>query len=109
MDLEDIENIRFNLEVILPNSIVPYLEEIVVALRDYYDIEKLVTVGTDYHKTAGEWLKRLEANRPLIINRFTEKLYSNYERYLTSVMKTFRMRYLSLVQMSLKRVDLDLA
>jgi len=108
LDLEDIRNIRFNLEVILPNSIVPYLEEIVVALREYYDIEKLVTIGNDYSKTASEWLKRLKANKSPIINRFDEELFSNYERYLTSVMRTFKMRYLSLAQMSLKRVDLDL-
>lgn len=108
LDLEDIRNIRFNLEVTLPNSIVPYLEEIVVALREYYDIEKLVTIGNDYCKTASEWLNRLQANKSLIINKFEEKLYSNYERYLTSVIRTFKMRYLSLAQMSLKRVELDL-
>jgi cyclopropane-fatty-acyl-phospholipid synthase len=108
LDLNDIKNIRFNLQTTLPNSVVPYLEEIVVALREYYDIEKLVTIGYDYCKTAQEWLKRLTANKTLIIDKFGERLYGRYERYLSSVIRTFKMRYVSLAQMSLRRVDIDL-
>jgi cyclopropane-fatty-acyl-phospholipid synthase len=58
-----------------------------------------------YGKTTGEWLRRLRLNEKTIKEKWGEKLFDDYDRYLSTCVNAFDKHYSSLAQYELRRID----
>ena len=101
----DIRDIGWVTYEIFPGGITPRLEDIVVAISPYWEILEVRTRREDYHRTCEHWRGRLRGHEQRIRERWGERLYADYDRYLTTCIRAFEMRYQSMAQWSLRRID----
>ncbi|MDD9946568.1 MAG: class I SAM-dependent methyltransferase [Myxococcales bacterium] len=99
---KDLEDLRFTADVIFPGGLNPRLEELVAAVNPYWEILELRTQRTSYGKTTAEWLARLHKHEGHIRERFGDKVYEDYDRYLSTCVKAFDNYWSSDVQMKLQ-------
>jgi cyclopropane-fatty-acyl-phospholipid synthase len=90
---------------IFPGGITPRLEEIVAAVNPYWEIVEIKTRRLDYMKTTWHWRDRLRKNEARIRAQFGDKVFDDYDRYLSTCVRGFEKHYQSLAQYSLKRID----
>ena len=76
--------------------------ELVAAVNPYWEILELRTQRTSYGKTTAEWLARLHKHEGHIRERFGDKVYEDYDRYLSTCVKAFDNYWSSDVQMKLQ-------
>ena len=62
------------------------------------------TRRTHYQRTTGEWLRRLRLHEETIRKTWGDKVFADYERYLSTCVRAFDIHYSSLVQMELTRI-----
>ena len=62
----------------------------------------LRTQRESYGKTTGEWLRRLRANEATIREKWGDKVYDDYERYLDTCVRAFDAHWSSDVQLKLR-------
>lgn len=104
-DRNDLRDIGWLTYEIFPGGLSLRLEDIVKAVNPYWEIMEVRTRREDYQKTCAEWLRRLRLNEDLIRERWGNKVFDDYDRYLRTCVRGFEMHYQSLAQYSLRRID----
>lgn len=99
---KDLEDLAFTADVIFPGGLNPRLEELIMAVRPYWEIVEMRTQRESYGKTTGEWLRRLRANEATIREKWGDKVYDDYERYLDTCVRAFDAHWSSDVQLKLR-------
>jgi cyclopropane-fatty-acyl-phospholipid synthase len=104
-DRKDLEDLKFTADVIFPGGLNPRLEELIMAIRPYWECIEMRTQRESYGKTTAEWLRRLRLHEKTIRARWGDRLYEDYERYLSTCVRAFANYWSSDVQMKLRRCD----
>jgi len=104
-DRKDLEDLKFTADVIFPGGLNPRLEELIMAIRPYWECIEMRTQRESYGKTTAEWLRRLRLHEQTIRARWGDRLYEDYERYLSTCVRAFANYWSSDVQMKLRRCD----
>ncbi len=102
---EDLDNLRHSTYTIFPGAVTPRVEDLVVASIPYYEVMEMRSMRGHYQQTCTEWLNRMEAHKDFIVEKWGQKLYDDYDRYLSCCIKAFDNNWQSLHQFSLKRLD----
>lgn len=101
---KDLEDLAFTADVIFPGGLNARLEELVMAVRPYFEIEEMRTQRKDYGRTTGEWYRRLQLHEAEIRERWGNQVYDDYDRYLSTCVRAFDKHWSSDVQFKLRRV-----
>jgi len=101
-DLKDIGWVTYE---IFPGGLSLRLEDVVMAVNPYWEIMEIKTRREDYGKTTAEWLRRLRLNEKTIREKWGDKVFDDYDRYLRTCVTGFEKHYQSLAQYSLRRID----
>lgn len=99
---KDLEDLAFTADVIFPGGLNPRLEELIAAIRPYWEVVEMRTQRESYGKTTGEWLRRMRQHEAHIRETWGDQLYDDYERYLDTCVRAFDAYWSSDVQMKLK-------
>ncbi len=102
---QDLADLQFTADVIFPGGLNPRLEELVAAVNPHWEILELRTQRESYGKTTGEWLRRMRLHEKAIREKWGDKVYDDYERYLSTCVRAFAAHWSSDVQMKLRRID----
>ena len=100
----DLADLQFTADVIFPGGLNPRLEELVAAVNPHWEIVDLRTQRDSYGKTTGEWLRRMKLHEPAIRAKYGDKLYDDYDRYLSTCVRAFNAHWSSDVQMKLRKI-----
>ena len=98
----DILDLKFTADVIFPGGLNPRLEELIMAVRPYWEVVEMRTQRTCYGKTTGEWLRRLRLHETEIRATYGDTVFDDYDRYLRTCVKAFDAEWSSDVQMKLR-------
>ncbi len=98
----DIADLKFTADVIFPGGLNPRLEELIMAVRPYWEVVEMRTQRESYGKTTAEWLKRMRAHEATIRERWGDKTFDDYDRYLSTCVRAFEAEWSSDVQMKLR-------
>lgn len=101
---KDLEDLAFTADVIFPGGLNPRLEELVAAVNPYWEILELRTQRTSYRKTTAEWLHRLRSHEKKIRDEWGDRVYEDYDRYLSTCVRAFDAHWSSDVQMKLRHI-----
>ena len=104
-DRKDVKDVGWVTYEIFPGGITPRLEEIIAAVNPYWEVLEVKTRRLDYMKTTWHWRDRLRKNEAKIRAQWGDKVFDDYDRYLSTCVRGFEKHYQSLAQYSLKRVD----
>jgi cyclopropane-fatty-acyl-phospholipid synthase len=104
-DREVLRELGWATRRIFPGAISPRIEAIVASLSAYWEIVELRTRRRHYERTTQEWLRRLEASERVIRERWGDRTFDEYQRYLRGCVRFFEEGYQSLAQLILRRVD----
>jgi cyclopropane-fatty-acyl-phospholipid synthase len=104
-DRKDVQDLGWVTYEIFPGGIVPRLEEIIAAVNPYFEVLEVKTRRLDYRNTTWHWRDRLRKNESHIRATWGDKVFDDYERYLSTCVTGFEKHYTSLAQYSLKRID----
>lgn len=99
---KDIADLKFTADVIFPGGLNPRLEELIVAIRPYWEVVEMRTQRESYGKTTGEWLRRMKLHEKDIRAKFGDKTFDDYDRYLSLCVRAFENEWSSDVQMKLR-------
>jgi len=102
---KDLEDLKFTADVIFPGGLNPRLEELVAAAGNSWEICQLHTRRVDYGKTTAEWHRRFMLNEKKIRAKWGEKIFADYDRYLSTCVRAFKNHWSSDVQMKLRHID----
>jgi cyclopropane-fatty-acyl-phospholipid synthase len=102
---EDIRDVGWVTYKIFPGGITPRMEDIVQAVNPYWEIVTVKTRREDYGKTCWHWRDRLRKNEALIRKQWGNEVFEDYDRYLSTCVRSFDRHYQSLAQWSLRRID----
>ncbi len=102
---KDLEDIFFITEEIFPGGLNPRLEEIIAAVNPYWEVITVKQRRRDYQRTTAEWLKRLREHKATIVERWGQKVFADYDRYLDTCVRAFDKFFSSLAQYELRRLD----
>lgn len=101
---KDLEDFSFSSKEIFPNGLNPRLEELIQAINPWWEVKTLHTRREHYQRTTAEWLRRLRLNETTIRAKWGDKVFEDYDRYLSTCVRAFDIHYSSLVQMELERI-----
>jgi cyclopropane-fatty-acyl-phospholipid synthase len=99
---DDLADLKFTADVIFPGGLNPRLEELVMAVRPYWEILEMRTQRESYGRTTAEWLRRLRLHEKTIRARWGDQVFSDYDRYLSTCVRAFANEWSSDVQMKLR-------
>ena len=102
---KEIQDIGFCTYKIFPGGITPRLEDIIVAVNPYWEITEVKTRRTDYQKTCQHWLDRMRDHKDVILAKWGQQTFDDYDRYLSTCVYAFDKHYQSLAQYQLRRID----
>jgi cyclopropane-fatty-acyl-phospholipid synthase len=102
---QDLRDIGWVTYTIFPGGITPRLEDIIAAVNPYWEVLEVKTRRLDYQKTCEHWRQRLRDHEQLIRGRWGDRVFEDYDRYLSVCIRAFEMHYQSLAQYSLRRID----
>ncbi len=101
---QDLEDLQFTADVIFPGGLNPRLEELVAAAHPSWEVVELRTQRESYGRTTGEWLRRMKAHEAHIRATWGDKVFDDYDRYLSTCVRAFANHWSSDVQMKLRKV-----
>lgn len=101
---KDLEDLAFTADVVFPGGLNPRLEELVTAVHPSWELLELRTQRESYGRTTGEWYRRLQLHEKEIRERWGDRVYDDYDRYLGTCVRAFARHWSSDVQMKLLRV-----
>jgi cyclopropane-fatty-acyl-phospholipid synthase len=104
-DRQDLKDICWLTYEIFPGGLSLRLEDVVQSVSPYWEIMEIQTRREHYEKTTAEWLRRLRENEDVIREKWGDKVFDDYDRYLRTCVRAFQMRYQSLAQYALRRID----
>ena len=102
---KDLEDIYFCTHVIFPGGLNPRLEDLIQAVNPYFEVMQVNTRRTDYQRTTAEWLRRMKLHETTIRSKWGDKVFDDYDRYLSTCVRAFDQHYSSLAQLELRRID----
>lgn len=102
---KDLEDVYFVTKEIFPGGLNPRLEDIITAVNPYWEVITVKQRRKDYERTTAEWLKRLRDHESTIREKWGDKCFEDYERYLDTCVRCFDKFYSSLAQYELRRID----
>jgi cyclopropane-fatty-acyl-phospholipid synthase len=102
---KDLEDIYFCTHVIFPGGLNPRLEDIIQAVNPYWEVMQVNSRREHYGRTTGEWLRRMRLHEKAIRQKWGDKVFDDYDRYLSTCVRAFEMHYSSLAQYELRRID----
>src|SRR5262249_54170002 len=102
---KDIQDIGFATYTIFPGGMTPRLEEIVAAVNPYWEVVEIKTRRLHYKRTCEHWRQRLRDHEKLIREKWGDRTFEDYDRYLSTCVRAFEMHYQSLAQYALRRID----
>jgi cyclopropane-fatty-acyl-phospholipid synthase len=102
---QDLRDVGWVTYTIFPGGITPRLEDIIAAVNPYWEVLEVKTRRLHYKRTCEHWRQRLRDHEVVIRERWGDKVFADYDRYLTTCIRAFEMHYQSLAQYSLKRID----
>lgn len=98
---KDIEDLKFTADVIFPGGLNPRLEELIMAIRPYWECVEMRTQRVSYGKTTAEWLRRMKMHETAIRAKWGDQVFDDYDRYLSTCVRAFDNHWSSDVQMKL--------
>jgi cyclopropane-fatty-acyl-phospholipid synthase len=101
---QDLADLKFTADVIFPGGLNPRLEELIMAVNPYWEIIELKTRREHYGKTTGEWLRRMRMHEKEIRAKWGDKVFEDYDRYLSLCVRAFANHWSSDVQMKLRQI-----
>jgi cyclopropane-fatty-acyl-phospholipid synthase len=101
---KDLEDLKFTADVIFPGGLNPRLEELVAAVNPYWEVVELKTRRESYGKTTAEWLRRMRAHEGVIREKWGDRVFEDYDRYLSTCVRAFANHWSSDVQMKLRQI-----
>jgi cyclopropane-fatty-acyl-phospholipid synthase len=104
-DRQDVRDLGWVTYEIFPGGIVPRLEEIIAAVNPYWEVLEVKTRRLHYERTTFLWRDRLRKNEAKIRATWGDKVFDDYDRYLSTCVTGFQKHYQSLAQYSLRRID----
>src|SRR5262245_5267153 len=102
---KDLEDVYFCTHVIFPGGLNPRLEDIIQAVNPYWEVMQCNTRREHYQRTTAEWLRRMKLQEKTIRQKWGDKVFDDYDRYLSTCVRAFDMHYSSLAQYELRRID----
>ncbi|MGM0575045.1 MAG: class I SAM-dependent methyltransferase [Myxococcota bacterium] len=102
---EDLRDIGWLTYHIFPGGLSLRLEDVVQAVNPYWEIMEVRTRREDYRETTAEWLRRLRSHEDTIRERWGDRVFEDYDRYLRTCVRAFEKHYQSLAQYALRRID----
>jgi cyclopropane-fatty-acyl-phospholipid synthase len=102
---QDLDDLRHISEYIFPGAVTPRIEDIVAAAQPYFEVMELYSRRFHYKRTCELWLDRLKGHETVIREKWGNKVFEDYTRYLGTCIRAFHNNYQSLHQMSLKRLN----
>ncbi len=103
---KDLEDLAFTADVIFPGGLNPRLEELIMAIRPYWECVEMRTQRISYGKTTAEWLRRMQLHEKEIRQKWGDQVYDDYDRYLSTCVRAFDNHWSSDVQMKLRHCPL---
>lgn len=100
--LRDIGSVTYG---IFPGAITPRLEAIMAAVNPYWEVVTLHMRREHYARTCASWHDKLVANRDMVVERWGQSRFDEYEHYLRRISEGFTSGYGSLAQLSLRRME----
>jgi cyclopropane-fatty-acyl-phospholipid synthase len=104
-DRKDVRDLGWVTYEIFPGGIVPRLEEIIAAVNPYWEVLEVKTRRLHYRRTTELWRERLRKHESKIRATWGDKVFDDYDRYLSTCVTGFEKHYQSLAQYSLRRID----
>lgn len=83
---------------IFPNSIIPSMKQIVIALEGLFTVENVQNFGFYYDVTLTAWFRNFHNNWDKIKEKYDERFYRMWKYYLLSSAGAFRCRSLQVWQ-----------
>jgi cyclopropane-fatty-acyl-phospholipid synthase len=102
---EDVRALAWGTGAIFPGAVTPRPEAILAAVNPYWEVMELWTRREHYARTTAAWLQRLQQHEALIRERWGDKTFEDYARYLGGCVNVFEKGFQSLAQLVLRRVD----
>jgi cyclopropane-fatty-acyl-phospholipid synthase len=102
---KDLEDIYFCTHVIFPGGLNPRLEDIILAVNPYWEVVQVNTrrETTPAPPASGCGACACTKGRPR--EKWGDKVFVDYERYLDTCVRSFDGHYGSLAQYELRRID----
>jgi len=101
---KDLADLAFTADVIFPGGLNPRIEELVCAINPKWELETLIMRRKDYRATTAEWLRRFRLHEDTIRAQWGDKVYDDYDRYLSTCVRAFDNHWSGDVQMKLRRI-----
>ena len=101
---KDLADLAFTADVIFPGGLNPRIEELVCAINPKWELETLIMRRKDYRATTAEWLRRFRLHGDTIRAQWGDKVYDDYDRYLSTCVRAFDNHWSGDVQMKLRRI-----
>ena len=101
---KDLLDLQFTADVIFPGGLNPRIEELITAAHPSWEVLEVRTQRESYGKTTGEWHRRLMQHEREIRAQWGDKVYEDYDRYLSTCVRAFANHWSSDVQMKLRKV-----
>ena len=99
---QDLSDLAFTADIIFPGGRNPRLEELIMAVRPYFEVEELRTQRVSYRHTTNAWWEGLKKNEAEIRATWGDQVYEDYDRYLGTCVKAFDHYWSGDVQMKLR-------
>jgi len=100
-----LQDLFFVTHEIFPGGLNPRLEEVIAAVNPYWEVVTMKQRRTDYQRTTAEWLRRLRLNETVVREKWGDKCFEDYQRYLDTCVRCFDQHISSLAQYELRRID----
>ncbi|WP_231329460.1 SAM-dependent methyltransferase [Actinomadura graeca] len=104
-DRADLVELKWVTDHIFPGGMSPRLEDVLVTAEPYWELVSLRTRRDHYRRTCEEWRRRLRAAEPTIRERWGDRRFDDYDRYLSTCVLAFARGYQDLGQFGLRRRD----
>ncbi|MFN0088611.1 MAG: class I SAM-dependent methyltransferase [Blastocatellia bacterium] len=102
---EDVRDLGWGTSTIFPGAVTPRPETIMAAVNPYWEVMECWTRREHYAKTTAAWQQRLRQNESLIRERWGDRTFEDYDRYLGGCVRVFDKGFQSLAQLILRRID----
>ncbi|MCO4745422.1 MAG: class I SAM-dependent methyltransferase [Proteobacteria bacterium] len=101
---KDLEDLAFTADVIFPGGLNPRIEELVQAISPKWEIEEMHMMRKDYMRTTAEWYRRFLEHEDVIREKWGDRVFEDYDRYLGLCPKAFDKHWSGDVQFKLRRI-----
>ena len=90
---------------IFPGAVTPRLESVVASVNPYWEVCEVQMRREHYARTLQHWHQRLLSHEATIRQRWGDERFEDYDRYLIESSRAFEEGWLSLAQLSLRRLE----